>query len=120
MSNILRYLQLFSLILLLSCGADLNKNKKPLPVESPLTADCNCTHVFEPVCGVDNRSYANACFATCAKTTQAKQGACSCDANLKVCGDDGITYDECTAQDKIAQGTLTKIDKFTACNVQPL
>ena len=120
MSKILGYIHLCSLLILVSCGADLNKSKKPIPVESPLVSECSCTHTFEPVCGADNKSYANACFATCAKTTQVRQGSCDCSPTMKVCGDDGVTYTECKAQEKIADGSLTKIDKFTACDVQPL
>jgi hypothetical protein len=119
MNKILKFLHSFGLLtmfLLASCGADLNKNKKPLPVESPLVTQCACASIYEPICGSNNVSYDNVCIATCFGATQVKQGSCKCSADLDVCGDDGVTYKECVAQDMIAKGTLTKIVKFADCS----
>jgi hypothetical protein len=119
MSKILRCLHLFgifSFILLASCGADLNKKPKALPVENALGTQCSCNTTYSPVCGSDGRDYDNICMATCFKATEVKQGSCDCLKNNKdVCGDDGNTYKECVAQDMIAAGTLSKIVKFADC-----
>jgi hypothetical protein len=39
-------------------------------------ATCNCTQDFAPVCGKDNLSYTNACFASCANMTVKYTGMC--------------------------------------------
>jgi hypothetical protein len=122
MSKISKFLHSFfflTILVLASCGADFNKNKKPLPVESPLTAQCSCAMTYEPICGSNGVTYDNVCIAGCFNATQVKQGSCTCSPTKDVCGDDGVTYKECDAQDLIAKGMLTKITSFADCSVTP-
>ncbi|MEM7436034.1 MAG: BPTI/Kunitz-type proteinase inhibitor domain-containing protein [Myxococcota bacterium] len=59
---------------------------------------CKCVGVFEPICGVDGRSYINACEARCADVDIASAGMCGDDPCVcptvydPVCGADGKTY----------------------------
>lgn len=39
-------------------------------------SDCVCTEIFAPVCGVDGRTYGNACIAECRKVEVASEGEC--------------------------------------------
>ncbi len=38
--------------------------------------ECVCIDLFEPVCGVDGKTYSNSCFADCA-SVKFTQGECS-------------------------------------------
>lgn len=40
-------------------------------------ADCICPEIYQPVCGVDGRTYGNACLAECRGIEIAESGACS-------------------------------------------
>ena len=43
----------------------------------------SCSQVFEPVCGVDNHTYPNSCFATINNTKIAYQGECNTSSQTK-------------------------------------
>lgn len=65
---------------------------------------CNCEVSFRPVCGMNGRSFMNACHAACARTSVLFEGLCEqrkfdrclrCprQGGSKVCGTNGKTYD---------------------------
>lgn len=39
-------------------------------------ADCICTEQYDPVCGCNNVTYSNPCFANCDGITEFKKGQC--------------------------------------------
>ncbi|MEX1112824.1 MAG: Kazal-type serine protease inhibitor domain-containing protein [Candidatus Andersenbacteria bacterium] len=53
---------------------------RPTPItQPPRQAECICIEILAPVCGVDNRTYANQCLAQCNNVPVALNGVCSGD-----------------------------------------
>lgn len=76
------------------------------PGTCEIARPCNCLAVVDPVCGVDGKTYGNACEAACECVDVAYEGECKlgCDRVCPtvydpVCGDDGNTYgNSCLAE----------------------
>lgn len=67
-------------VLLVSCATNSDnaneKNGKSLNCIAKQIEDCSCLQVFEPVCGCDDISYHNSCYAECASIMEYTQGEC--------------------------------------------
>lgn len=71
----MKLLSLLSLFILISCQTETKK--EPVAKAEPKAKEgCFCMEVWEPVCGVDNKTYGNTCEADCAKVKVASQGEC--------------------------------------------
>ena len=51
------------LFLLFSCYKD-KAIDKPCKKDTPINSDILCIEIYEPVCGCDNITYSNSCYAT--------------------------------------------------------
>jgi hypothetical protein len=63
------------LIFICSTGCFSNQSFKSNCTESP-KQDCICTMDYKPVCGCNQKTYANACSAECAGIMYYKSGKC--------------------------------------------
>lgn len=78
------------------CGGEF-RNSDEITENSEAMKTCACARVYEPVCGTDDKTYANPCTFDCAKLSNTKlaikyQGECNefhdkaCLCNQWVCG----------------------------------
>jgi hypothetical protein len=104
--NRLNYQLIISVISILIIIVILIWNNYRSDPLSPLVSNnsrCDCNYNFEPVCGIDNKTYANACVATCHNEIIKSYAACagfelnqnippSCTACSPTCIDNDIKY----------------------------
>ncbi len=57
----------FAVAAMLAAGSCGNNGRDP---------NCVCIEIFQPVCGTDGVTYANACLAGCASVDIASEGEC--------------------------------------------
>ncbi len=111
MKNRYSILLTLPILCLLFVAGRCENTTKPCVVESP-KADCECYEIYAPVCGCNDVTYANDCFAECSGVKQYVEGECDkpckgeaikdCVCTMEydpVCGCDNKTYSNaCTAE----------------------
>ena len=65
---------LYISIILLSFQGTCKKTSEPCVGEKK--EDCMCTMQYDPVCGCDNKTYGNACIASCEGISSYTKGEC--------------------------------------------
>jgi len=71
------YILLFVALLILGCAA-IEEESPPenITPDENVTEPCLCPPTWQPVCGVDGRTYANACVARCEHVEISYEGEC--------------------------------------------
>lgn len=73
MKNSVSLLLVFFVFLTFFSNCKTKFNKSCEAVENP---DCVCLQIYEPVCGCNDVTYPNSCYAECASITDYEQGEC--------------------------------------------
>lgn len=60
----------YSLLLIPKCSSDEDC------VQGVKNEDCICIEIYEPVCGCNQKTYSNSCFAACDGITSYEPGEC--------------------------------------------
>ena len=75
MKHIMKYIGIIALAVLVSCESD-----EPIPEgcydPSLATIRYACYAIYEPVCGCDNKTYSNECYAKASGLLKWTEGAC--------------------------------------------
>ena len=70
---------LISLLILfiLSCNEKVNQNQDDCIDKNKIMNDASCIEIYDPVCGCNNITYSNECYATINGITSWKNGVCN-------------------------------------------
>ncbi len=75
MSQIIKFLKISSVAFILFVVASCCKEDSTTCIEI-INNDCVCTLQYDPVCGCNNKTYGNACIASCSGITEFTPGEC--------------------------------------------
>ncbi len=75
MSQIIKFLKIISEAFILFVVTSCCKEDSTTCVEN-INNDCVCTLQYDPVCGCNNKTYGNACIASCSGITEFTPGEC--------------------------------------------
>lgn len=79
--------------------------------ESGRNEGCLCAQVYSPVCGVDGKTYGNACEANCQKKAVARAGECT-EGETKRSGSSAQENDKASSQNIITETRMVSIEGF--------
>ncbi|MCO6438041.1 MAG: serine protease [Phycisphaerae bacterium] len=79
-----------------------------------------CTEEFAPVCGCDDQTYANTCFAAAAGVSVVRDGECEEDLDARICGGlQGVACEEGEYCHYEVDALCGAADQTGACEVIP-